>query len=146
MNNYRIYAALHEEAKEGWVWMPLDSNLTAGLVQIQNPRNGRSITCERRTADDNFREGYNSTKGTVPLPSSGDFIVMNAWYRERLAIFDTQKEMPVDARNAVGWWACYRSFRLHPNPAIRTSMLLAVISLALGVAGFVEGTLSLWKR
>jgi len=146
VRNYRIYAALHEEAKEGWVWMPLDPDLSADHVSVRNPRNGRSIICERRTADKNFQDVYNSAKGTIPLTESSNFIVMNAWYRERLGIFDPKAEMPLDVTNASGLWACYRAFQLHPNPAIRTSILLAAISLALGVAGFVEGILSLCIR
>lgn len=146
MSNYKVFAALHEETKEGWVWLPLDPNFSTGYTHIRNPWNGRSIVCERRTADENFAGVYNSARGTIRLPESGNFIVMNAWYRERLGIFDTKKEIPLEVRNASGWWACYDAFRLHPSPVVRTSILLAAISLILGVIGFLEGTLSLWKR
>jgi hypothetical protein len=146
VNNYKIFAALHEEAKEGWVWLPLDPDLATEHTHIRNPRNGRSIVCERRTADENFVGVYNSTHGTIRLPEFGKFIVINAWYRERLGIFDTKAELPLKVSNASGLWASYRSFRLHPSPAIRTSILLAVISLILGIIGFLQGALSLWNR
>lgn len=146
MNNYKILAALHEEAKEGWVWLPLDPDLATEYTHIRNPRNGRSIVCERRTADENFAGVYKSSASTIGLPESGKFIAMNAWYREQLGIFDTKAELPLEVKNASGWWASYRAFRLHPSPVIRINILLASISLILGIVGFLEGALSLWKR
>jgi hypothetical protein len=144
--NYRIFAALHGEAKEGWVWMPLDPDLTTDLILIRNPRNGLSIVCERRTADENFRQAYNSTDGTISLPESDSFIVMNGWYRQRLGLLDTRVAVPINVENAMGWWMSYRSFRQHPSPAVRVSITLGAISLVLGVLGFVLGAVSLILR
>jgi hypothetical protein len=146
MTNFKIYAALHAEAKEGWIWLPRDAALAGDHVRIRNPRNGLSIVCEGRTADENFIDLYNSTKGTIHLSEGSQFIVMSAWCRQKLGIFDTKTEQPLDVKNAAGWLAAYRSFRSHPSPAIRASILLGAISLALGIVGFVEGTLSLLMR
>lgn len=146
MGNYRIFPALHEEAKEGWIWLPRNPDISAAFVHVCNTRENCSIVCERRTIDENFRDIYNSDKRRLKLPESGAFIVMNAWYREQLKILDSKAEIPLQISNATGWWASYRAFRLHPSPAIRVTVLLAVISLVLGIAGFVEGIVGLFKR
>jgi hypothetical protein len=145
LDSYWIYAALHEETKEGWVWLPANPALTSIHVHIRNPHNNRSVYCERRTADENFRQTYNSPSGTKRLPESEKFIVLNSWYREQLGIFDTKIAMPLDIQDAPGWMAALRAFTAHPNPAIRVSMVLAFISLALGLTGIAIGLLSLCK-
>jgi hypothetical protein len=146
LDSYWIYAALHEETKEGWVWLPPNPALTSIYVDIRNPHNNKSVVSERRTADQNFREIYNSTPGTTRLPESDKFIVVNSWYRERLGIFDTKIAMPLDIQNAPGWLAGLRAFKAHPSPAIRVSFVLAVTSVVLGFLGALLGLVSLCKK
>src|SRR5437879_1267697 len=122
MADYLICASLHEEAKEGWVWLSSSADLASDYVRIRNPRNGRSVVCERRSIDDNFRDVYDSTEGTKKLPASGNVIVINDWYRRSLRIFDTRIHMPLEMQEANSLRERYLlPFLHHPNPAIRTS-------------------------
>lgn len=145
MSNYKIYVALDAEKNDGWVWLPFDAGLSAEFVAIQNSTNGWNIVCERRTVDKNFRDIYNSTKGTIPLPEAGRFIVMNAWYRQRLGILDTKPDVSLELTNATGWLSMCRASRQHPNPAIRMSISLALLSVFLGLTGVLEGIIALCK-
>src|SRR5215472_458546 len=108
-------------------------------VLIRNPHNSRSVYCERRTADENFRQIYNSTSDTKRLPETEKF-VLNSWYREQLGIFDTKIAMPLDIQDAG------RAFKAHPSPAIRVSFVLAVASVVLGFVGALLGLLSFCKK
>jgi hypothetical protein len=145
MNKYKIYVALHEEAKEGWVWLPFDSNLSADYASIRYPGTGWSVVCERRIIDKNYRNVYNSTGGTIHLAENGRFVVMSAWYRQKLGIFDTEPDVPLEIKDATGWPAMYRASRQHPSPAIRISISLALLSVFLGLAGLIEGAIALLK-
>jgi hypothetical protein len=145
MSNYKIYVALDTEKNEGWVWLPFDAGLSAEFVAIKNPTNGWKIVCERRTVDENFRDVYNSMQSTIRLPETGRFIVMNAWYRQRLGILDTKPEVPLGVSNSTGWLAMCGASRHHPNPAIRMSISLALLSVFLGLAGVIEGIIALSK-
>jgi hypothetical protein len=140
MADYLICASLHEEAKEGWVWLSSSADLTSFYVRILNPRNGRSVVCEWRSMDDNFRKVYDSTEGTKKLPASGSFIVVSDWYRRSLGILDTQIHMPLEIQDANSIRERYvLPFLHHPNPAIRTSILMGIISLGLGILGLLLG-------
>ncbi|MGH9794768.1 MAG: hypothetical protein ACRD5G_08355 [Candidatus Acidiferrales bacterium] len=109
-NVYRIHAALHNEAKEGWAWISRDTNLTPSFIRIKNPVNGKTVVCERRTIDDNFRSVYNSKNGTIPLPEGGPAIVLNAFYREALGALlpvDTKSTVNLEISDANRWWEKY---------------------------------------
>ncbi len=125
--------------------VPLSPRLTTIYVCIRNPHNNKSVVCERRTADLNFQEMYNSAPGTRRLPESGSFMFLNSWYRERLGIFDTKIALPLEISDSAGWRANIRALRLHPSAAIRASMVLAYISIILGLLGIVLGILGLRK-
>jgi hypothetical protein len=131
LSHYRVFAALHDEAREGWVWLPSTPILVAGHIRIRNPRNGRTIVCEMRVADANFRKVYGGQGATFHLPGAGDFIVISDWYRRLLGILDTQNHIPLEIEDANSWWLRYVvAFVRHPSPAIRTSIVLGLISLA----------------
>ncbi len=145
MGNYKVYVALDAEKNEGWVWLPFDAGLSAEFVTIQNATNSWKIVCERRTVDENFRNVYKATGSTIELPENGRFMVMNAWYRQRLGIFDTKGEVSLEVNNSTGWLAMYHASRQHPNPAIRMSMFIATLSVFLGLVGVVEGVIALCR-
>jgi hypothetical protein len=145
MQTYMIYAALHEESKEGWIWLPSAPGLSTDYVGIHNPRNGRVVVCERRTADENFRKLYDSAGSTIQLAETHRFVVMSAWYRERLGIFDTRAEVPLEIENRSGLWAAYRAFSQHPSPAIRMSIGLAALSIMLAILSVLEGLIALFR-
>lgn len=143
LSDYKVFAALHSEARDGWVWLPSTANLAGAVIRIRNPRNNRSIVCERRSVDTNFRQTYGAGGGTLPLPDGGGFVVISDWYRRLLGILDTKIDIPLEIEDADGIWAKYVSlFIQHPSPVVRTSIVLALVSFALGVSGLALGILS----
>ncbi len=144
MENYLILAALDSETKEGWVWLPLSAKWNTGLVLIKY--HNRSVICERRVADANFRRLYQRETG-VALPSSETFVVMNAWYRQHLGINDTQVVLPLEIEEEHGFWANHVSvFREHPQALVRTNILIALVSIGLGILSLLIGVLSALRR
>lgn len=143
LTHYKVFPALHSESREGWVWLPQCANLTARNIRIRN--RGTSIVCERRLADANFRTIYGSETGKT-LPDNSNFIVMSSWYRERLGILATQIECTLDLQDAGNLRDKHvYTFLDHPNPAVRVSILMGLISLFLGFVGVVLGMLSLCR-
>jgi hypothetical protein len=145
LSHYKVFAALHVEAREGWIWLPPNPNLTPGTVEVRNPRNGRSIVCEMRLADTNFKRVYNAQDGTRHLPDVGDFVVISDWYRRCLGILDTKSEIPLELEETTNRWSRYvRLFVEHPSPVVRTSIVLGLVSFGLGGLGLLLGLLSVW--
>jgi hypothetical protein len=62
-NHYLILAALDSETKEGWVWLPLSARWNTEVVVIKY--HNRSVICERRVADANFRRLYQRETGVA---------------------------------------------------------------------------------
>jgi hypothetical protein len=144
MDNFLILAALASEMKEGWVWLPLSANWSTDLVRITY--HDRSVICERRVVDANFRRLYEQTT-RMSLSAVENFIVMNAWYRQRLGINDTQISLPLEIKEENGFWASHVSvFREHPQAVVRTNILVAMVSIGLGILGLVLGLASLRHR
>lgn len=144
MDNYLILAALDTETKEGWVWLPLSAKWNSGLVLIKY--HDRSVICERRVADANFRRHYQKETG-VALTTADNFVVINAWYRQHLGITDTQVTLPLDIEEEHGFWANHVSvFRGHPQALVRTNILIALVSIGLGVLGLLIGLVSAFRR
>ena len=148
MNVYHIFAALHEEAKDGWVWLSPATVLTADFVRIRNPRVNKLIVCEGRAVDRNFRNFYQSREGTVALPDSGNFVVMNAAFRAQLEILQSELPLEIDGTTSIKD-RYLRALLHHPDAAIRLSATLALVSLAIGFLGLIAtlGSLAtaLWR-
>jgi hypothetical protein len=141
MNHYSVFAALHYETKEGWVWMPPTTGHTADNIRITNKTH--SVVCERRLADGNFHRLYKAETGN-DLPTDEKFIVMSAWYRQRLGLPDTQLEFALEIVDTERWKEKYvLTFLDHPSAVVRTSIWLGLISLLLGAVGALEGVASL---
>lgn len=129
-DHYLILAALDSETKEGWVWLPLSAKWNTSIVLIKF--HDRSVICERRVADANFRRLYQRETG-VTLPAE-NFVVINAWYRQHLGINDTQVTLPLEIEEEDGFWANHVSvFRQHPQALVRTNILIALASIGLGI-------------
>lgn len=143
MSSYHIYAALHEEAKENWVWISSKQPLSGDHLRIRNPDTRKSVVAERRAIDQNFRNHYSSRRETIALPTSGQVVVMNAAHRTRLGIPQTQVDVQLEITEADGWYCRYiRASLDHPHPNVKTSVILAIVSISLGVIGLLLGMLS----
>jgi hypothetical protein len=144
MEPFLILAALDSETKEGWVWLPLSSKWTTDAVSIKH--HDHSVICERRVVDKNFRRLYETETGAT-LPTDDNFIVINAWYRQRLGINDTKVKLPLEIREEPGLCAKHISvFWQHPNALVRTNILIALVSIGLGILGVVLGIVSFCRR
>jgi hypothetical protein len=94
MTKFNVLAALRDEANEGWVWTTGLKSRT--VVCITNPDKNRSVFCQVRTIDENFRQQYEQSadeksrlnrEGKSPrldLNSDHTPIVMSQWYRDAL--------------------------------------------------------------
>jgi hypothetical protein len=133
VSDWTIFPALHEEIGEGWVWATLPKESRAPHVAIENLRTGKRIVCELRIIENHFRSTYKDHTG-VTLPEDRDVLVVNGYYREKLALPDRPREIAnleiVPARGVI---ASLRSGTMHPNSAVRTATWLGVLSAALGV-------------
>jgi hypothetical protein len=144
MDNFLILAALASEVKEGWVWLPLSASWSTDLVRITY--HNRSVITERRVVDANFRRFYEGETG-APLPTAENFLVMNAWYRQRLGINDTQIRLSLEVKEANSFWAGHVSvFWQHPQAVVRTNILVALVSIGLGILGLFLGLVSLCHK
>lgn len=129
---YLVRPALHEESREGWAWIRPVPSKSSSHIRILNLRNGRSITCEKRSIEDNFRTLYNSRETTLPLPSEGPVIVLSGHYRDRLAVgLGGSSDLVVSA--ASGPIAGLRAGLSHPQAVVRTAVWLGLLSVGLGV-------------
>lgn len=129
---YMVFAGLHEEAKEGWIWLSPGHETLGDYVRVRNPATRKSVVCEQRLLDDNFRRYYNDHEHTFPLSDSGDLIVMNARFRQRLGGIPTRVPVRLDVRSASRWGRYITASWHHPHPAIRTSLQLGFLSVGLG--------------
>jgi hypothetical protein len=144
MEPFLILAALDTETREGWVWLPLPSKWAADVVSIKH--DSHSVICERRVVDENFRRLYESeTRAT--LPTNESFIVINAWYRQRLGINSARVKVSLEIREERGLWEKHVSvFWHHPSAIVRSNIQVALVSIGLGIVGLVLGIVSLCRR
>lgn len=143
MSYWHVFPALHEEAKEGWVWTSRLDGPTTLHVLLKKPNGGPRVVCEQRLIDRNFHNFYNQRTRTS-LPDEGDVLVISAYYRERLGLsLSAGDSANIEVLPLRGPIAGLRAGVAHPSSAIRTatwlgilSALLGALSLALAVAVF----------
>jgi hypothetical protein len=147
---YQVYAALHEEATEGWVWFaepPLESHR---LVLLINEDTGRRVYCECRRLDSNFINLYNARSHTRTINPTmfHDVLVISDWYRTALGIPGTSVPANltiVQRRNP--FWQALRVGSQHPDPTVRLANRLGILGVWLGISGFVIPVVQVhWSR
>ena len=152
MPNYKLYAALHENIAEGFVWFKCDGLPARCIVKITYNDNGcrRSIFCEALKFERNFLRLYNRRhcnqqpqyriEGYESIASS---MVMSYWYRARLGPggkpLETQAtytfEIEPFDRWCNRWWGKLRACTGHPQVVVRVGVWLGIISVWLGALG-----------
>ena len=108
----KVYPALHEEAKEGWVWLPKLEGFCGRFVKIKNMENCKSIVCVRREIDDNFiifyehRSEYLKKRQKITKeylrPDKSKSIVISEHYRRKLDI-STMQTVKFEIEDILGW-------------------------------------------
>jgi len=137
----KVYAALHEDIAQGFVWLKLDGLPNRGIVKITNEENGRKVFCEALGIDSNFLHRYNEGDRRRKIENSDSAIVMNQWFRAKLgsssAPLETQGEYRLRATPANFLWGRLRACLQHPQLAIRLSTWLSILGTLLGFLGLM---------
>ena len=139
----KLYAALLDDAHQGWVWLQNPALPARSVVKISNPANGKSVYCETLQIETNFLAQYNqSPRYNIKDPSSS--LVIGAWYRAALGGLQAQTEVSLSVTPANSWWGKFGACIHHPQIVVRLSAWLGGIGFVLGIIGFVLGVLSVW--
>src|SRR5579864_6613231 len=137
---YRVFAALYEEATEGWVWFATPPPEPHRLIILRNLdiKSRPIIYCEARLIDENFVKFYNEKPHTrkIDPKNFSDVIVINDWYRRALGIPSTKTEVVLEVRQPKNpFWPALRAGSQHPDPAVRLANRLGLLSTWLGLVG-----------
>jgi hypothetical protein len=140
---YKLYAAMHADIAEGFVWLKDPKLPSRCIVKIRYAKKGKPVFCEALQFEENFCSLYNKKGGgrcEIKEESQDSSIVMNHWYRARLGgpenPLKTCKTHPegysLEIEKANRWWGKFRSCIGHPQIVVRLSAWLAFWSVALG--------------
>lgn len=62
--SYEVFAALHEDSNEGWIWMPEEKGFNSrGYVTIKSIDTGGKTACVCRIIDRNYLEHHKKESG-----------------------------------------------------------------------------------
>ncbi len=145
---FKVYAALHEESKEGWVWIsPLNGieNKKWRVIKIIRPDNKKKIVVEKRVIDENFVNIYNErehTKSDLDKEKDTKSIVMNYNYRTLLGV-STGETVNLKIKKANMWDKLWVASSQHPNIFVKYSIRLGLISVALGAISMIISLIKL---
>jgi hypothetical protein len=141
---FKVFAAMHEEMNEGWVWLTGSGFVPRSIIKITNKANNKSVFCERLEIEENFTKKYNQSSMRVPIDPNEPTAVINEWYRKRLGNIGTKKYHDLQIVEDNGWWGKFRASAEHPQVVVRLATCLAAISVVLGIIGVVLGALSIY--
>jgi hypothetical protein len=152
MTKYRIYASLHEESNEGWIWLPegIDRIQPRDFIIIKRKGYKSAIRCQARTIDERFSNFYkkrlkeykeknneakrdyvdllDQIKSMESLP-----IVMNDYYRKILHIKPRDEYDDLEIFKADHFYQKLLAFIHHPNDVVKIATYLALISIITSV-------------
>ncbi|GAA5072274.1 hypothetical protein [Lysobacter panacisoli] len=138
----RIFAALGDDAHQGWVWLQDPTLPPRCVVKITNLATRKSVHCEALQMDVSFLQGYNqSPRITINDPASS--LVIGAWYRAGLGGLSTQTDVRLKIVAKNSWFGQFRACVGHPQVVVRLAAWLGGVGFALGVIGLVLGVASL---
>ena len=141
---FKIYAGLHEESKEGWVWLP-KLNKLAGIEDpkwrvvkiIRKDDKKKKIVVERRIIDKNFVTHYNDQEHTKSdLKENETNIVMNYNYRSLLNV-SPRDEVRLIIKKANLFDRLFIGPSQHPNIFVKYSIWLGMLSALLGIVSIL---------
>lgn len=139
----KVFAATAEDIHQGWVWLHLPGIEPRSIIKITNIEKDKSVYCEALQIDKNYLNHYNVKCGNVKrfkIDDQNRTIVINNWYRKKLEIDDTQCNVELEiAESMIKWHGKIMACFHHPQIIIRQSAWLSVISLILGILGFITG-------
>lgn len=131
--NIKILASIKTDAMEGWVWICPTLISENGFYKIENLDTNKKVFCYLRIVDENFVSQYNSSQRTFKLNKEDNSVVINEFYRKKLGIAKANMDYNLEITEA-GWYSKYLSFEFsHPNPYVRQSSRLTLISFFIGI-------------
>lgn len=139
----KLFAALREDAHQGWVWLQDAKLPTRSVVKITNRSSGKAIYCEALQIDKNFLAEYNqSPRHTISDPASA--LVIGSWFRAGLGDIAAQAEVQLEVKAVNGWWGKFKACTHHPQIVVRLGAWLGGIGFVLGIIGLLLGVSSIW--
>ena len=138
-----IYAALYEESKEGWVWIPPTNEINSEFIRIINPKTEKYIVCERRTLDDNYVKYYNNRHGARKINKEDieRCIVINEYYRNKLGNISTKEEVELEIVETNKIRGYLQGALHHPNQYLRYGIMSNILALIFGMLSLILGVL-----
>ena len=134
----RVFAALRDDAHQGWVWLQDPALKPRSVVCISNPANGMTVYCEALQIDPSFLKAYNKPpRHTISRPTES--IVIGAWYRAGLGGISTQADVPLEIHACNSWVGKFCACIHHPQAVVRVGAWLGGIGLILGIIGLGLG-------
>jgi len=141
--NFTVYAAIADEANEGWIWFNSDLP-TRTIVKVTNGSTRRSVYCASRKIDENFRNTYNESPKRKKITRGDlDALVMSEWYRAALGAFETTERSCgkrirlTITQPRLPLWGTIRAACHHPDIVARIGTRLGVLGAWLGLTGLV---------
>ncbi|MGD0785071.1 MAG: hypothetical protein ABR969_04590 [Sedimentisphaerales bacterium] len=142
--NLKVFASLHEESREPWIWVPNNIGVKSGnVVRVLCTSTQKKIWCICRILDNNFVREYNRND-TFGIKNENDsVVVISKHYRDKLGIQNTGNKYEFKISRSLPIWGTVRTILDHPDPCYRFLFWLAVISItitiAFGLAGLIMG-------
>lgn len=150
LSKYRLKAAMHEEAHEGWLW--IDGPWTSGDPLILRYRKARKVHLVCRKIDYNFRGYYDAEmrnryrKKAKPLDEKTSYLLLAKHYRDLLGIDADIKDWQgilvpgLEVKQARGLgkaWSRLRASLMHSDPYVRIGTWLALVGLLVAFVALV---------
>jgi hypothetical protein len=150
MPKLKVYATLAEHFELGNVWLDNSDFITRSIARITRKNNNKKnrVWCETQRIDKNYLKSYNDTgAGRWHINEPEGAIVMSKWYRDKLGI-STQEEYEFEIERPNPLQKLYWGLKVscqHPQSAVRLATKLAIVSVALGIIGFILGIISICR-
>lgn len=149
-HNYRVFAALREDADKGLVYLAHPTDLRSRRVIKLRNLSSAVVFCECVKLDDSDVNHYNTTthgRDRIPIPGYADVIVINKWYRKALNFPPRPRRpavwsVPLEVSRAFPLWGSVRAGCQHPDPFVRLATILGVVGTWLGVSGLLFGLMA----
>ncbi|MGD0709030.1 MAG: hypothetical protein ABSA51_11335 [Anaerolineaceae bacterium] len=143
---YKVYAALHEDINSGLVWISPSGFSQRAIVCIENVSDRKKVYCEALEIDGNYLREYNKEEnGRYKIDINVPTLVINQWYRKQLGDLSTLRKYNLQITTSDNCYWRLKSCLQHPQIVVKVATWLGIISVALGMLGFILGLISILK-
>ncbi|GEM_PF-5211732 len=138
-NKYKVFVALHEEARDPCIWIPNDDKVNSGdCIKVQCTSTQKKVYCECRVLDDNYINYYNDRHHTNKIREQNKAIIISEYYRKKLGNLKSGENY--DFEIDYGHNCClFRLFSIywHPDRYFQLAIIFAVISILLSFISLI---------